>query len=65
MTDNPNADFTLTLRRGEGKALLAMPWRGGTPPEDFVGFAIAYTPPGATQDRPVYNRLAFSTLMAH
>jgi hypothetical protein len=59
MTDNPNADFTLTLRRGEGMALLAMDWRGGTPPEDFVGFAIAYTPPGATQDRPVYNRLAF------
>src|SRR5436305_6882674 len=58
MADNPTADFTLTLRRGEGMALLAMDWRPGKPPDDFVGFAISYTPPGA-KAKPVYNKLAF------
>jgi PLD-like domain len=59
VSDNPDADFSLNVRRGEGMVLLSMNWRGGTPPDDFVGFAIAYLPPGATQPRHVWNRLAF------
>ncbi len=59
MADNPEADFTFKLRRGEGMVLLAMNWRDGTPPDDFVGFAISYVPPGATKPRRISNRLAF------
>jgi len=36
------AEFVLTVHRGEGAALLAMDWRGGTPPHNFVDFAIEY-----------------------
>jgi phosphatidylserine/phosphatidylglycerophosphate/cardiolipin synthase-like enzyme len=39
--------FTLALYRGEGMVLAAMDWKAGTPPEDFVGFAIEYQKPGA------------------
>ena len=28
--------FTLKLHRGEGMCLIAMNWKEGTPPEDFV-----------------------------
>jgi hypothetical protein len=41
------APFTLTLYRGEGMVLAAMNWKTGTPPQDFVGFAIEYRKPGA------------------
>ena len=46
---NATALFTLKVRRGEGMALLAMNWKNGTPPHNFVGFAIEYKEPeGAT-----------------
>jgi PLD-like domain len=41
------APFTLTLYRGEGMVLAAMNWKNGTPPQDFVGFAIEYRKPNA------------------
>ena len=31
--------FTLKLYRGDGMTLLAMDWKKGKPPTDFVGFA--------------------------
>lgn len=34
------ARFTLTLYRGDSMTLLAMNWKKGKPPTDFVGFAI-------------------------
>jgi hypothetical protein len=37
---NATALFTLKLHRGEGMALLAMNWKKGKPPDNFVGFAI-------------------------
>ena len=37
---NAAALFSLKAYRGEGMALLAMNWKKGTPPDDFVGFAI-------------------------
>jgi len=40
-----DAAFTLKIHRGEGMALLAMNWRKGQPPPDFVGFAIEYREP--------------------
>ena len=43
---NATALFTLKLHRGEGMALLAMNWKDGTPPDNFVGFAIEYKEPG-------------------
>jgi hypothetical protein len=42
------APFTLTLYRGEGMVLAAMNWKTGTPPRDFVGFAIEYKNPNRT-----------------
>ena len=51
--------FTLKVRRGEGMALLAMNWKNGTPPMNFVGFAIEYKEPDGTQFFPLTNRLAF------
>jgi phosphatidylserine/phosphatidylglycerophosphate/cardiolipin synthase-like enzyme len=55
------APFTLKVYRGEGMALLAMNWKSGEPPHDFVGFAIEYTEPGADQAFAVNNRLSFET----
>ena len=37
---NRTALFTLKLHRGEGMLLLAMNWKKGRPPNDFVGFGI-------------------------
>ena len=37
---NAAALFTLKIHRGDGMALLAMNWKKGKPPDDFVGFAI-------------------------
>jgi phosphatidylserine/phosphatidylglycerophosphate/cardiolipin synthase-like enzyme len=56
---NASALFTLTVYRGEGMALLAMNWKKGTPPANFVGFAIEYQEPGGTQFYAVSNRLSF------
>jgi len=56
---NAAAPFTLKLHRGDGMALLAMNWRNGQPPNDFVGFAIEYRVPGGTRFLAVHNRIAF------
>ncbi len=41
-------------------ALLAMNWKNGKPPKDFVGFAIESREPGASKFFAVNNRLSFS-----
>jgi hypothetical protein len=51
--------FTLRVHRGDGMALVAMNWRDGTPPDDFVGFAIEYKEPGGDRFFALKNRLAF------
>lgn len=56
---NAAALFTLRVHRGEGMALLAMNWKGGEPPDDFVGFAIQYREPGGTKFFSLRNRLSF------
>jgi hypothetical protein len=57
---NAAAPFTLKVHRGEGMALLGMNWREGTPPENFVGFEIAYEVPGGAQFHQLANRLGFA-----
>ncbi len=54
-----SAPFTLKIHRGEGMVLLAMNWKNGKPPADFVGFSIEYREPGGTKFWPVKNRLHF------
>jgi hypothetical protein len=56
---NAAALFTLKLHRGDGMVLVAMNWKQGRPPRDFVGFAIEYQEPGGTKFYPLQNRLAF------
>jgi hypothetical protein len=56
---NGAALFTLKLHRGEGMTLVAMNWKAGTPPPDFVGFAIEYREPGGDRFFTVKNRIAF------
>jgi phosphatidylserine/phosphatidylglycerophosphate/cardiolipin synthase-like enzyme len=56
---NPAALFTLKLHRGDGMTLLAMNWKVGSPPLDFVGFAIEYKEPAGDRFYPLNNRLAF------
>jgi phosphatidylserine/phosphatidylglycerophosphate/cardiolipin synthase-like enzyme len=56
---NVNALFTLKLHRGDGMCLVAMNWKNGKPPKDFVGFAIEYKEPGGQKFFPLKNRLAF------
>ena len=56
---NAAALFTLKLYRGDGMALVAMNWKNGTPPNDFVGFAIEYEEPGGQKFFPLKNRLGF------
>ena len=56
---NPAALFTLKVHRGDGMCLLAMNWKKGPPPKEFVGFAIEYMEPGGTQFFGLKNRLAF------
>ena len=56
---NAAALFTLRVHRGDGMALLAMNWRGGEPPVDFVGFAIEYKEPGGDKFFALKNRLGF------
>ncbi|MTV36382.1 phospholipase D-like domain-containing protein [Duganella radicis] len=59
---NDDAPFELKIHRGEGMALLAMNWRDGEPPDDFVGFAIEYREPRGKRYYPLKNRLAFRKL---
>jgi phosphatidylserine/phosphatidylglycerophosphate/cardiolipin synthase-like enzyme len=56
---NQAALFTLELHRGDGMVLIAMNWKTGKPPQDFVGFAIEYREPGGNRFYPLKNRLAF------
>jgi hypothetical protein len=56
---NAAALFTLRLHRGDGMTLLAMNWRNGPPPPDFVGFAIEYMEPGGDRFYALKNRLTF------
>ncbi len=58
--NNTKAPFTLRVHRGDGMALLAMNWKGGPPPLDFVGFAIEYREPGGDKFYPLKNRLGFA-----
>ncbi len=51
--------FTLKLHRGDGMTLLAMNWKEGKPPNDFVGFAIEYKEPNGDRFYALKNRLAF------
>jgi hypothetical protein len=56
---NSAALFTLKVHRGDGMVLLAMNWKQGKPPDEFVGFGIEYKEPGGAQFWPVKNRLSF------
>lgn len=56
---NPLALFSLKLHRGDGMTLVAMNWKTGLPPPDFVGFAIEYKEPGGDKFYPLKNRLSF------
>jgi hypothetical protein len=51
--------FSLKIHRGDGMVLLAMNWKQGTPPQNFVGFAIEYKEPGGQQFFALKNRLCF------
>ncbi|MDR7333004.1 phospholipase D-like domain-containing protein [Roseateles asaccharophilus] len=59
---NANALFTLKVHRGEGMALLAMNWKQGKPPRDFVGFAIEYKEPGGSKFFSLKNRITFPAM---
>ncbi|MFN5168937.1 MAG: phospholipase D-like domain-containing protein [Cyclobacteriaceae bacterium] len=56
---NSNALFTLKLHRGDGMTLIAMDWKNGKPPLNFVGFAIEYQEPGGSQFFSLKNRISF------
>ncbi|MFN0059970.1 MAG: phospholipase D-like domain-containing protein [Planctomycetota bacterium] len=56
---NTAALFTLKLHRGDGMTLVAMNWKKGKPPKDFVGFAIEYREPGGDKFFALKNRLTF------
>ena len=56
---NSKAPFTLKVHRGDGMALLAMNWRNGMPPRNFVGFSIEFREPGSDEFWPVLNSLGF------
>ena len=56
---NKDALFSLTAYRGEGMLLLAMNWKNGKPPMDFVGFSIEYKEPEGTQFFALKNRISF------
>ncbi len=56
---NSAARFTLKLHRGDGMTLVAMNWKKGKPPTDFVGFAIEYKEPGGEKFFALKNRLSF------
>ena len=52
--------MSLKIHRGEGMALLAMNWKDGMPPQDFVGFAISYMEPGGDRFFVLQNRVSFA-----
>src|SRR3954466_12692853 len=56
---NAAALFTLKIHRGDGMALVAMNWRKGRPPDDFVGFGIEDRERNGTKFFALNNRLAF------
>lgn len=56
---NAAAPFTLKLHRGDGMVLIAMNWRAGRPPNDFVGFGIQYREPNGDRFYDLKNRLGF------
>jgi hypothetical protein len=56
---NASAPFTLKLHRGDGMVLIAMNWRSGRPPDDFVGFGIQYREPNGDRFFDLKNRLGF------
>lgn len=56
---NSKAPFTFTVYRGEGMCMLAMNWKNGSPPDDFVGFVIEYREPQSTEWREIPNFLTF------
>ena len=56
---NTAALFTLKLHRGDGMTLVAMNWKDGEPPQDFVGFAIEYKEPDGDRFFTLKNRLGF------
>jgi phosphatidylserine/phosphatidylglycerophosphate/cardiolipin synthase-like enzyme len=58
--DKAAAPFTLKVHRGDGMALLAMNWKNGPPPDDFVGFAIEYKPPDSNRFFALKNRVGFA-----
>jgi len=58
---NDKALFSLVIHRGEGMVLLAMDWKKGKPPLNFVGFGIEYKEPGGDVFFAVKNRLCFPT----
>ncbi len=58
---NDAALFTLKLHRSEGMLLLAMNWKSGPPPADFVGFGIEYKEPAGDRFYALNNRLTFPT----
>lgn len=57
---NTNALFTLKLHRGDGMCLVAMDWKTGKPPDNFVGFAIESKPPNSDEFFALTNRLTFA-----
>src|SRR5882724_5621296 len=57
--ENAAALFTLKLHRGDGMSLVAMNWKNGKPPNDFVGFAIEYKEPDGDRFFALKNRLGF------
>ncbi|BBU30266.1 hypothetical protein BTHE68_40000 [Burkholderia sp. THE68] len=57
--NNPQALFTLKLHRGESMVLIAMNWRNGEPPNNFVGWFISYREPGRSNYVALKNRLGF------
>jgi phosphatidylserine/phosphatidylglycerophosphate/cardiolipin synthase-like enzyme len=57
---NAGAPFTLRAYRGDGMLLLAMDWRTGRPPDDFVGFGIEYREPDDDRWLNVQNRVTFT-----
>src|SRR5262245_50532804 len=59
---NDAAPFTLKVHRGDGMALLAMNWKNGKPPDEFVGFAIEYREPDGTKFFALKNRIAIPGL---
>lgn len=58
---NAKALFTLKLHRGDGMCLVAMNWKTGKPPKNFVGFAIESKPPNSNDFFALNNRLTFPT----